>query len=75
MLQAAKAAGQLDNTRYLKKGPVVHHEEHGEISLKEAGISRDLSSRAQPIALVSREEFEKRISDAIEIGKLPRNQG
>jgi hypothetical protein len=61
--------GQIDNTRYLKKGSVVAINDHGGFSLKEAGISKGLSSRAQKIAAIPQDEFEKAISDGREAGK------
>jgi len=73
IIKAAKAIGQIDSRRNLKKGPEVDHDDLGGPSLKDAGITKDLSSRAQRIALVPEDEFEKRISQGREAGKLSRN--
>jgi hypothetical protein len=70
VLQAAKTAGQLDNTRFLKKGSVVASDDHGGFSLRDAGISKDLSSLAQKIASIPKEQFEQAISNAKKAGKL-----
>jgi hypothetical protein len=48
----------------------VDRDDISTFSLKAAGISRDLSSRAQLIADVSADEFERLISQGIEAGKL-----
>ena len=62
MLVAAKAAGGLNPASTLKRGPVVVAHDHGEesrVTLAEAGISKDLSARAQKLAAVPDAEFEE----------------
>jgi hypothetical protein len=71
MLQAAKAVGQIGRGK-----PFQKHNVDGDditVRLEERGISRDLSSRAQRIADVPKDEFEKAISSGKKDGKLPRN--
>jgi hypothetical protein len=63
ILQAAKAAGQIDKTRSLKKGSVVVGDDHGGFTLDEAGISKDLSSRAQKLAGIPDNTFEEEITN------------
>ena len=57
MLDAAKKAGQIT------KANTLHHVEGDDmkVTLSDAGISRDLSSRAQRIASIPEEEFKKQI--------------
>jgi hypothetical protein len=66
MLAAAKAAGQI------KEGnpnfTTVPQGNSCSFTLKEAGISRKLSSRAQKLAAVPKEEFDKAIAE----GKEPK---
>jgi hypothetical protein len=61
MLKAAKAAGQITHAHSPLKA-VVPDENNRVFTLEEAGINRKLSSRAQQIANVPKEEFETAIS-------------
>lgn len=70
MLQAAKAAGQIKvggsgGNRY-QKSRNVPDENNSTFTLEEAGISRKLSSHAQKLASVPKEEFEKAIAEGKE---------
>jgi hypothetical protein len=49
-------------------GPAVPEKDDGTFSLAEAGISRNLSSRAQRIADVPETEFEQAIDNALSAG-------
>lgn len=64
MLAQQKADGGLNKGR-LKQGPVVVADDHGESApkLADAGISKDLSSRAQKLAAVPEEEFETEVGE------------
>jgi len=66
ILHAAKAAGDILRGNPQLSGSTT-------IKLAEIGISRDLSSRAQRIADVSKDEFEKALSNGKDAGKLSRN--
>jgi hypothetical protein len=64
MLAATKAEGGLKPSSTLKRGPVVVANDHGESAapkLADAGISKDLSSRAQKLAAVPEAEFEAEV--------------
>lgn len=71
MLAAAKAAGQITHAHdpRHKPKPVVPNENNRSFTLEEAGISRKLSSRAQKLAAIPREDFDKAVSE----GKEPMN--
>lgn len=64
MLAAQKADGGL-NSGKLKQGPAVVCDDHGKTALKlaDAGISKDLSSRAQKLAAVPEAEFESEVAE------------
>lgn len=70
MLVAAKASGQINKTRSLKTGPVVASDDHGGFTIKDAGISKDLSSRAQRIAAIPAADFDKIVGELKAEGKL-----
>ena len=79
MLAAAKAAGQVQtaggnrgNQYTGGKSAKIVEGDNAKISLKDSGISPDLASRAQRIAHVSKEEFERAISKGREKVKLPK---
>lgn len=63
MLLSQKADGGL-NKGQLKQGPVVVADDHGKSApkLADAGISKDLSSRAQKLAAVPESQFEAELS-------------
>jgi hypothetical protein len=61
MLQAAKAAGQITKTNKLHRDHVAG-DDMMTFTLEDTGISRDLSSKAQKIAAISKEDFEKRVA-------------
>lgn len=65
MLIQQKAEGGLDPAATLKRGPVVVSDDHGKkpAKLADAGISKDLSSRAQKLAAVPEAEFETEVSE------------
>ena len=65
MLADEKAAGGLDPAASLKRGPVVVAHDHGKrpATLADAGISKDLSSRAQKLAAVPPAEFEAEVGE------------
>jgi hypothetical protein len=73
MLAAAKAAGQITrgnksgNNQYEKSGNVPK-ENNSTFTLEEAGISRKLSSRAQKLATIPKEDFDKAVAE----GKEPK---
>jgi len=71
LLQAAKAAGQIGEGKPFQKHTVDGDD--SKVRLSEIGISRDLSSRAQRIAQVPVDEFERAINDAKATGKLPKS--
>jgi hypothetical protein len=71
ILYAAKAAGQITKAHNPKNKHDVVDNDIMSFTLKQAGISRDLSSRAQRIADVSSDEFEKVITAGRQAGKLP----
>lgn len=60
MLAAQKAQGGLSKGQ-LKQGPVVVTDDRGKSApkLADAGISKDLSSRAQKLAAVREEDFQQ----------------
>ena len=63
MLAAQKADGGLDPAASLKRGSVVVTHDHGKpATLSDAGISKDLSSRAQKLAAVPEAEFEAELA-------------
>jgi hypothetical protein len=64
MLAATKAEGGLKPAATLKRGPVVVSNDHGKTAptLADAGISKDLSSRAQKLAAVPVEQFEAELA-------------
>lgn len=64
LLMAQKAEGGLNPAATLKRGPVVVCNDHGEkpVTLAEAGISKDLSSRAQKLAAVPAAVFEAELA-------------
>ena len=62
LIGAQKAAGGLKPAATLKRGPVVVADDHGKrATLADAGISKDLSSRAQKLAAVPAPEFEREV--------------
>ena len=65
MLAATKADGGLNPAATLKRGPVVVADDHGkkQTTLADAGISKDLSSRAQKLAAVPEAEFESALAE------------
>jgi hypothetical protein len=65
MLKAAKEAGQITKTNTLHRHHVPN-ENMMSFTLEEAGISRKLSSRAQKLAAVPREEFDKAVAEGRE---------
>jgi hypothetical protein len=64
LLVAQKADGGLNPAASLKRGPVVVSNDHGEkpATLADAGISKDLSSRAQKLAAVPEQVFEAELA-------------
>lgn len=63
MLTATKAEGGLNQAATLKRGPVVVSNDHGKSpKLADAGISKDLSSRAQKLAAVPEADFEAELA-------------
>ena len=75
MLAAAKATGQIGHgskstgeNQY--KSGVVPKESNTSFTLNEAGIDRKLSSKAQKIAAIPKEDFEKKVAEGKESGKL-----
>ena len=63
MLAGEKAEGGLRPAATLKQGPVVVTNDHGKKpTLADAGISKDLSSRAQKLAAVPEAEFEAELA-------------
>lgn len=64
MLAATKADGGLNPAATLKRGPVLVDDEDGKKgpTLADAGISYDLSSRAQKLAAVPEAEFEAELA-------------
>jgi len=63
MLTATKAVGGLNQSATLKRGPVVVADDHGKPpTLADAGISKDLSSRAQKLAAVPEATFEAELA-------------
>ncbi len=63
MLAATKAEGGLNQSATLKRGPVVVADDHGKTpKLADAGISKDLSSRAQKLAAVPEATFEAELA-------------
>lgn len=65
MLAATKTEGGLKPAATLKRGPVVVSKDHGKMqpTLSDAGISKDLSSRAQKLAAVPEHEFESEVGE------------
>lgn len=65
MLAAQKEAGGLKPAATLKRGPVLVGNEDGKqpAKLADAGISYDLSSRAQKLAAVPASEFEQALAE------------
>ena len=63
MLAAQKASGGLSKGQ-LKQGPVVVTDDRGKSApkLADAGISKDLSSRAQKLAAVPEADFEAEVA-------------
>lgn len=64
MLAATKSDGGLNPAATLKRGSVVVDNDHGKQApkLADAGISKDLSSRAQKLAAVPAAEFEAELA-------------
>jgi len=64
MIADQKAGGGLNKGK-LKQGPVVVGDDHGKPApkLADAGISKDLSSRAQKLAAVPEKEFEREVGE------------
>ena len=60
ILQAAKAAGQITHSHGNQW--VVDGDDNAKVKLSEAGISRDLSSRAQKLARMSEGDFEQMLA-------------
>jgi hypothetical protein len=69
MLQAAKAAGQITHAHDPRHKPVVLDADNRVTTLSEVGISRNLSSRAQQIASIPKEDREKLIAEAKATGE------
>ena len=61
ILHAAKAAGQI-TTQHNRSKSVVVSDDHAPIKLSDAGISKDLSSRAQKLAQIPVEDFEQEVA-------------
>jgi hypothetical protein len=72
ILQAAKVAGQITKTNTLRRDHVIG-EDMITFTLEEAGVSRNLSSRAQKISAIPQESFEKKVTELKESGKLTPN--
>ena len=73
MLASAKAAGQIKEGgkgANQHQGATVPNKNSSSFTLKEAGIDRKLSSTAQKIAAIPKEDFEQRIAEGKESGKL-----
>ena len=73
MLAAAKAAGQIKHggdRGNQHTGAKIPNENLGTFTLKEAGIDPKLSMTAQQIAAIPKKDFEKKISEGKESGKL-----
>jgi hypothetical protein len=73
ILQAAKAAGQITHDHGNRYKKVVPEENNLQFTLEQAGINRKLSSRAQLIADVPLDEFERLIATGRAARKLSRN--
>jgi hypothetical protein len=69
MLIAAKANGQITHA-HKGKNLVVPDENNKVFTLKQAGIDRKLSSEAQRIASIPVNDFEKKVTELRESGKL-----
>jgi hypothetical protein len=69
ILEAAKKAGQITHAHDPRHKPVVDSDDNRSTTLKEIGITRDLSSRSQKIADIPEQEFEKRITEQKATGK------
>jgi hypothetical protein len=65
MIVETKAAGGLNPSATLKRGPVVVTDDHGKKApkLADAGISKDQSSRAQKLAAIPDAEFEAEVGE------------
>ena len=63
MLTAQKESKGLNVGGRPSQKPVVDDDQFNSPTLKEAGISKDLSSRAQKLAAVPENEFEKEVGD------------
>ena len=72
MLKEAKTVGQITKTNTLHRDHVPD-ENMISFTLKEVGITRKLSMRAQQIAEILPDEFERVIGEGRKIGKLSRN--
>lgn len=67
ILRAAKAAGQV--THHVR-GDVVDNNDNIIVRLSDAGISRDLSSRAQKLANIPEKDFEQKLAQQKQTGAL-----
>jgi len=63
-------ASQEKSKGALKRGPVVKKMNHGNPTLKDLGVTKAESSRAQKLASMPEEEFEEVIATAKDDGKL-----
>jgi transposase len=68
---AGKKAGQITHDHHPDRA-VIRGEDNGKIKLSDVGISLNLSSRAQKLAKISEEEFDKRIENLKATGKAVR---
>jgi hypothetical protein len=78
MLTAAKAAGQIGHgskstgeNQYTRG--VVPKENNTSFTLDQAGIDRKLSSKAQKLAAIPKGDFEEKVAEGKESGKLTSN--
>jgi hypothetical protein len=69
MLTAAKAAGQITRQHHFAKNDVPK-QNNDIFTLDQAGIDRKLSSKAQKLAAIPAKDFEKKIAEGKQSGKL-----
>jgi hypothetical protein len=70
LLKAAKANGQITHAHDPKHKAVVDGDDNRVTTLAQAGISRDLSSRAQKLAAIPEPEFEQKLAEQKAAGNL-----